>query len=189
MTIQWRLWLLTLCALLGGAVQAREEILPISNGRTLTVNVPDGFSYNTGANAQGEFGFVLIDYKAGVKMQVMLHADEEGVLQEARARRERLHEEFKGYVDQSLQGGMQFEELTPTVGKMTTCLFTDKVLIGKPPSEYPEGEYLHLTVAVKAWPGFVATVMIFSNDLKAPQHLAAMKVLNESVHEKPVPLL
>lgn len=187
MKIQWRLWLLALCALV--AAQAREEILPISNGRTLTVNVPDGFSYNTGANGQGEFGFVLIDHKAGVKMQVMLHADEEGLFMEARDRRERLYNEFKGYVEQSREGGMQFEELTAKTGKMTTCLFTDKVLIGKPVSEYPEGEYLYLTVAVKAWPGFVATVMLFSNDLKAPQHLAATRVLTESIHEKPVPLL
>lgn len=187
MTIQWRLWLLMLCTLV--SAQAREEILPIANGRTITVTVPDGFSYNTGANAQGEFGFVLIDRKANVKMQVMLHADEEGLLLDARERRERLFNEFKGYVEQSREGGMQFEELAPKVGKMTTCLFTDKALIGKPASEYPEGEYLYLTVAVKAWPGFVATAMLFSNDLKAPQHLAAVKSLMESIHEKPVPLL
>ncbi len=188
MTIQWRLWLFALCTL-AGTTQAREELLPIANGRTLTVHVPDGFSYNTGANAQGEFGFVLIDHKAGVKMQVMLHADEDGVFKDARARRERLHEEFKGYVEQSREGGMQFEELAPKIGAMTTCLFTDKLLAGKQVGEYPEGEYLHLTVAVKSWPGFVGTVMLFSNDLRAPQHLAAMQVLLASIHEKPVPLL
>lgn len=189
MKIQWRFWVLALCALTSGMAQTREETLPIANGRTLFVTVPEGFSYNTGANELGEFGFVLVDYKAGVKMQVMLHGDEEGIFEEGRARRERLYDEFKGYVEQSRQGGMQFEELAPAAGKLTTCVFTDKVLIDKPVSEYPRGEYLHLTVGVKAWPGFVATVMLFSNDLKGPQHLAALKVLSESVQEKPIPLL
>lgn len=84
---------------------------------------------------------------------------------------------------------MQFEELRPKVGAATYCVFTDAKLVGKPPGEYPPGEYLHVTAGVKAWPGIVATFTLFSNDTKSEAYQALLKVLRESVHEKPAPLL
>ncbi|MES2696593.1 MAG: hypothetical protein V4773_24200 [Verrucomicrobiota bacterium] len=184
-----RIWLLVVSLAAALPLPAREEILPLTESRTISITVPDGFSYKAGVNSKGGLGATLIDEKARVSLQVSFDADGEGEFEDARARRERLFEEFKNYVEGSTQKGMQFVELAPKVGKGTICVFTDEKLLGKPVSEYPEGEYLHLTIGVKSWPGVVATFTLFSNDLKSPQHEAVMKVLRESLHEKPVPLL
>ena len=80
---------------------------------------------------------------------------------------------------------MQFEELTPRRGAGTFCVFTDAALVGK--AELPPNEYRHLTAGVKAWEGVMVVFRLFSNDTKSESHLAAMRVLRESVEERPVP--
>lgn len=167
---------------------AREELLPLTEARAVSITVPDGFTYQAGVNSRGELAITLTDAKANVSLAVTFAPDAEGEFANARSRRERMHEEFKNYVEGSREKAMQFEELEPKVGGGTYCVFTDDKLLGKPVAEFPEGEYLHLTAGVKAWPGIVATWTLFSNDTNSEPYRAAMKTLRESVHEKPAPL-
>lgn len=171
------------------ALIAREEIIRLSESRSISVTVPDGFNYKSGANARGELVVVLAEAKERFSLTVTFEPDPEGEFRNARARKERLHEEFKSYVEGSVEKAMQFEELQTMVGAATYCVFTDDKLVGKSKTEFPPGEYLHLTVGVKAWPGIVATFTLFSDDTDSEQYRALMKVLRESVHEKPAPLL
>jgi hypothetical protein len=166
---------------------AREEQLMITETRAITIHVPDGFIYKSGINKLGEVGVTLTHTKEQASLTITFSPDAEGAFSQARARKEKLHDEFKSYVDGSVEKAMRFEELEPKVGAGTFCLFTDEKLVGK--TEYPEGEYLHLVVGVKAWAGVVATFTLFSNDAKGESHQAVMKTLRESVHEKPAPLL
>lgn len=174
---------------LGAGLFAREEMLPLTETRAILITVPEGFTYKAGANSRQELGISLVDAKGQVSLTVAFKPDTEGEFKAERTRKERLHEEFNEYVGGSVEKGMQFEELQPKVGAGTYCVFTDAKLVGKPASEYPPGEYLHVTVGVKAWPGIVATFTLFSNDTKSEAHQALMKVMRESVHEKPPPLL
>ena len=178
-----------LVALIAGAlpIVAREESIPLSETRSIAVTVPDGFNYKSGVNARGELGLTLNEAKAQATLTVVFQPDPEGDFRQARARRERMHEEFNSYVGGSVEKAMQFEELEPKVGAATYCVFTDEKLVGQ--TTFPEGEYLHVTVGVKAWPGIVAIFTLFSNDAKGAAHQALLKVLRESVHEKPAPLL
>jgi hypothetical protein len=168
---------------------AREEFLPLTETRSVSINVPEGFSYKAGANARGALGIILTNEKEGMNLTVTFEPDPEAQFRSERSRKERLHAEFSNYVEGSKENAMQFAELEPKVGAATYCVFTDAKLIGKPPAEFPPGEYLNLTVGVKAWPGIVATFTLFSNDTSSESYQALMKALRESIHEKPAPLL
>jgi len=65
-------------------------------------------------------------------------------------------------------------------------VFTDAKLRGR--SSLPPGEYLHLTVGLKAWPGVVAVFRIFSQDTTSAEYQAILGLLRESVEERAVPL-
>jgi hypothetical protein len=184
-----KLWILVLVASWSGSVFAREEFLPLTETRNISIKVPDGFSYKAGANARGALGIVLTNEKENINLTVTFEPDPEGQYQAERSRKERLHGEFSNYVEGSKENAMQFAELEPKFGAATYCIFTDAKLIGKPPAEFPPGEYLNLTVGVKAWPGIVATFTLFSNDTSSASYDALMKSLRESIHEKPAPLL
>lgn len=172
-----------------GGAAAREETIPLTEKRGISVQVPDGFNFKSGVNAKGELAMTLEHAKERLSLHVTFEADPEEAFRQPRARKERLHEEFKSYVEGSREKAMQFDEFATRVGAATICVFTDDKLLGKQVSEYPPGEYLHLTVGVKAWPGVVATFTLFSNDLKSANYEAVMHVLRDSVHEKPAPLL
>lgn len=173
----------------GGEARAREELLPLTEKRGIAITVPDGFDYKAGANARGEPGIVLATPDGALSLTVTFEPDPENEFRQQRARTERMHAEFRDYVGESVEQAMQFSELEPTVGVGTYCVFTDAKLKGRPPSEYPPGEYLNLTVGVKAWNGVVATFTLFSNGTDTAGYRALMRVLRESVHEKPSPLL
>jgi len=172
-----------------GNLAAREEFLPLTETRSVSITVPDGFSYKAGANAQGALGIVLTNEKDRINLTVTFEPDLDGQFRTERGRTERLHAEFSNYVEGSKENAMQFTELETKVGAATYCVFTDAKLIGKPPAEFPAGEYLNLTVGVKAWSGIVATFTLFSNDTTSAHYQALMKTLRESIHEKPAPLL
>lgn len=166
---------------------AREEVIMLSETRSISVAVPDGFNFKSGVNARGELAVSLVEAKEKLNLHVTFEPDPEGLFREARARKERLHEEFRSYVEGSVEKAMQFEELQTKVGTATYCVFTDDKLVGK--TDFPPGEYLNLTVGVKAWPGIVATFTLFSNDTSSESYRALLNVLRESVHEKPAPML
>jgi hypothetical protein len=172
----------------GPAAVAREEFLPLTENRAIAIAVPDGFSYKAGANAKGELGIVLGNQDGSMSLTVTFKPDAENEYRQQRARTERMHEEFHSYVAESSEQAMQFAELEPKVGAGTYCVFTDARLKGKPASEYPKGEYLNLTVGVKAWNGVVATFTLFSNGTDSDQYRALLRVLRESLHEKLPPL-
>jgi hypothetical protein len=171
------------------AAPAREETIAISPTRTITVNVPDGFTYRAGIDANGALAVTLLDARERVSLQVVFAPDGEGLFKSERARKELMHERFAAYVEGSVEKAMRFEELAPRIGAGTFCVFTDAKLAGRAPAEYPAGEYLHLTVGAKAWPGAVATFTLFSQDTESAVYRAALGALRESIHEKPAPLL
>lgn len=151
--------------------------------------MPDGFTYRAGIDADGALAVTLLDADARVSLQVVFAPDGEGLFRTERARKELMHERFAAYVEGSVEKAMRFEELAPRIGAGTFCVFTDAKLVGLAPAEYPPGEYLHLTVGAKAWPGVVATFTLFSQDTESDVYRAALRALRESIHEKPAPLL
>lgn len=172
-----------------GTLFGREEFLPLTETRSISINVPEGFTYKAGATARGALGITLTHDKEAINLTVTFEPDLENEFKNERARAERMHTEFSTYVEGSAEKAMQFVELEPKVGAGTYCIFTDAKLAGTPPSEFPPGEFLNLTAGVKAWSGIVATFTLFSNDTKSESYQALMKTLRESVHEKPAPLL
>lgn len=169
-------------------MSAREEMLPLTETRSISITVPDGFNYKAGANARGELAAVIVDAQEQLSLTVTFEPDAENEFRQQRARTEKMHLEFRDYVEGSVEKAMQFAELEPKVGAATYCVFTDEKLVGKPASEYPKGEYLNLTVGVKAWPGIVATFTLFSSGTDTEKYRTLMQVLRESIHEKPTPL-
>lgn len=165
---------------------AHEETVFLFENRKLSVLVPQLFSYNAGKDDRGLLHVRVADPKEKMSLDVMFLPDPEGRYASARARKEQIFELFQEYVDSSSEQGMQFAELEPRTGAGTYCVFTDKNLIGK--STLPPNEYLHLTAGVKTWPGVIAVFRLFSQDTTSADYQALMKMLRESVEEKPVPL-
>jgi len=170
----------------GAKLQRPEETLALFDQHRLTIAVPDGFSYQVNHADSGVAQVKMAGAASQVNLDIVFIPDPDEQFKNARSRRELLNDEFNEFVEHSTEHAMQFEELAPRTGTGTYCVFTDTKLVGK--TEMPAGEYLHLTAGVKAWPGVVAVFRLFSNDTKSADYQAAMKMLRESVQEKPVPL-
>lgn len=168
------------------AALAHEESVFLFENRKVTVAVPEGFGYATAKDDSGMMSVKLADPKDRVSLELRFLPDPDGRFASARARKELMNELFTDYVESSTEKAMQFEELEPRTGAGTYCIFTDSALAGK--SKPPAGEFLHLTTGVKTWSGVVAVFRFFSNDTHSAEYQAVMKVLRDSVEEKPVPL-
>jgi hypothetical protein len=170
----------------GAMTKSREVTFFLFENRRLVVEVPEGFSFVTQTDSEGFVNLKISSPEDKVSGDVRFLPDPEGRFANARARKELMNEMFIEYVESSQEKAMQFEELDPRTGAGTYCVFTDSKLVGK--STLPAGEFLHLTTGVKAWPGVVAIFRFFSNDTTAVDHQSFLKMLRESVYEKPVPL-
>lgn len=179
-------WLGALLALVVGSSAAAEETVPIFGGRRVSIEVPEGFRSELGRDPSGRVVVRLADAGDRHSLEIGFLPDEDGQWVRARGRRELMHELYAEYVDSSREKAMQFEELEPRSGGGTYCVFTDAALIGR--ADLPAGEYLHLTAGVKAWPGVGVTFRLFSQDVASSRYRELMRVLRESVWEKPVPL-
>lgn len=168
------------------AAAQREELVSILDGRRVSVAVSPGFAFKQERDAAGLVQVQLTHAGQRVNLDLLFVPDPDGQAGTARSRRERMVELFNDYVADSVEKGMQFEELEPRRGAGTYCVFTDAKLRGR--TELPPGEYIHLTCGVKAWPGVMVVVRLFSNDTSGAAYQAAMRLLRESVEERPVPL-
>ena len=166
--------------------RAGEETLFLFENRKVTVTVPDGFGYATAKDDSGMMSVKIADPHDRVSLELRFLPDPDGRFATARARRELMNDLFADYVASSTEKAMRFEELEPRSGAGTYCIFTDANLMGKP--KPPSGEFLHLTSGVKTWAGVVAVFRCFSQDPNSPEHQAVLRMLRESVEEKPVPL-
>lgn len=164
----------------------REETLLVFDSRKISIIVPQLFSYNVTKSEEGLAGIRIVDPKEQLSIELTILPDGEGKMMNARARRERMVELFQQYVEDSVEKAMQFEELEPRMGAGTYCVFTDAKLVGR--ETLPPGEYHHLTVGVKAWPGVSVIFRAFSNDTKSADYQAILRMLRQSVEEKAVPL-
>ena len=186
-TSLWVLFLLPATTLVAGVeLKSRQETILLFENRRLTIALPDGFECVPGKDESGMITLKLADQKEKVSGEVKFLPDPEGRFTNARARKDLMNEMFFDYVGSSSEKAMQFEELDPRVGAGTYCVFTDSSLVGKTP--LPSGEFLHLTAGLKAWPGVVAVFRFFSNDTASAEYQAVLKLLRESVQEKPAPL-
>lgn len=171
---------------LPAASAPRAETLSLFESRKVVVAVPEGFTLEKGREAAGLISIRLADAQDKVSGEIRFLPDAENRFVQARPRKELMNEMFNEYVAASTEQAMQFEELEPRVGAGTYCVFTDAKLLGK--TSLPPGEYLHLTVGLKAWPGVIAIFRIFSQDTASPEYQAMLSLLRESLEERAVPL-
>lgn len=176
-------WLL---ACLTASVSAREETLFLFENRKVVLEVPEGMTLEKGRESNGLIAIRLADAGNRVSGEIRFLPDAENRFVQARPRKELMNEMFNEYVADSVEKAMQFEELDPRSGAGTYCVFTDAKLVDR--SSLPPGEYRHLTVGVKAWPGVLAIFRIFSQDTTSADHAAVMRILRESLEERAVPL-
>jgi hypothetical protein len=182
------LWLFSFGAIFAFAdlTKSREVTFFLFENRRLVVEVPEGFNFVTHTDSEGFVNLKFTSPEDKVSGDVRFLPDPEGRFANARARKELMNEMFVEYVESSQEKAMQFEELDPRTGAGTYCVFTDAKLVGK--STLPPGEFLHLTTGVKAWPGVVAIFRFFSNATTGAEYQSLLKMLRESMHEKPVPM-
>lgn len=161
---------------------AHEEIVVIPGPRSISIAVPEGFTFESGRDGAGPITVRMAQAKAPVSLQISFLPDPDGELATARGRKERMVAAFQQFVAGSVEKSMQFEELEPKSGAGTYCVFTDESLVGQ--ATLPPGEYRQVTSGVKAWSGCYALFTLMSNDTTSPEYLAALKVLRESVAER-----
>lgn len=180
---------LAACAL-GAAKRAPQEkpeqSIPLGEGRSVHVALPEGFTMSPVMDAGGVPQVHFRDRNGQISGELTFLPDAEGQFSDAFSRRELMHQMFQEFREGSVEEAMQFEELKPKVGQATYCIFTDRKLVGQ--TELPPNEYLNVTLGVKAWPGAVALFTIYSNGTKSPVYAATMTMLRESVHERVAPL-
>jgi hypothetical protein len=161
---------------------ARQEIVVIPGPRSISIAVPEGFTFASGRDGAGPITVRLAQAKAPVSLQISFFPDPDGDLATARGRKERMVDAFQQFVATSVEKSMQFEELEPKSGSGTYCVFTDENLVGQ--TTLPPNEYRQVTAGIKAWSGCFALFTLMSNDTTSPEYIAAMKVLRESVAER-----
>lgn len=171
---------------LAPAAAVREEAVFLFESRKVVLALPEGFALERGPDAGGLVSIRFADARDRISGEIRFLPDGENRFLAARPRKELMNEMFNEYVAASTEQGMQFEELEPRTGAGTYCVFTDAKLVGK--DALPPGEYLHLTVGLKAWPGVIAVFRIFSQDKASPDYRAVLKLLRESLEERGVPL-
>jgi hypothetical protein len=174
------------CLVAQAAGLVREESLGIFGGRRVAVAPPPGFVVKAVQDQAGQAGITVSEASGRYSLEIAFLPDGDGRHASTRSRRELMHELFNEYVGSSKEKGMQFEELQPRSGAGTYCVFTDANLEGR--KDLPPGEYLHLTAGLKAWPGVIAVFRFFSDETESAQYRAIIKMLRESLVEKPVPL-
>lgn len=163
-----------------------EQLIPLAEGRSVVVALPEGFTMSPVLDAGGVPQVHFRDRDGQISGELTFLPDVEGRFSEAFSRRELMHQMFQEYREGSVEEAMQYEELKPKIGQATYCVFTDRKLVGQ--TELPPNEFLNVTVGVKAWPGAVALFKIYSNGTKSPDYGAVMTMLRESVHERVAPL-
>lgn len=171
---------------LPAAVASRDETLFLFENRKVILAVPEGFTLEKGREAAGVIAIRLADAGDKVSGEIRFLPDPELRFMQSRPRKELMNEMFNEYVAASTEQAMQFEELEPRVGAGTYCVFTDARLVGKSP--LPPGEYVHLTVGLKAWPGVIAIFRVFSQETKSREYQSLLALLRESLEERAVPL-
>lgn len=164
----------------------REEAVLIFESRKVTVGVPAGFTATTNRDEAGLVQVHLAEATQKATLDLIFVPDPDGEALRSRGRKEKMVELFNSYVASSVEKAMRFEELEPRRGAGTYCVFTDASLVGK--TELPPNEFRHLTVGLKAWSGVMTIVRLFSQDTTSPEYQALLKLLRESVEERPVPL-
>ncbi|MEY4090507.1 MAG: hypothetical protein RJB55_2778 [Verrucomicrobiota bacterium] len=174
-----------LASIATAAVQ-REEAVTLPNGSRVSIAVPAGFKFEQARDAGGAPRAVLNAAEGKASLELSFLPDPDGKALRLRGRNELMVEFFQEYVAGSVEKAMEFTELSPRRGAGTLCVFTDAALVGK--TDLPPNEYHHLTVGIKAWEGVMVVFRLFSQDAKSETHLAALRVLRESVEERPVPL-
>ncbi len=171
---------------LAAETKAREESVFLFENRRVSIAVPEGFGSALNQDENGMMILRLADPKEKFSLELRFLPDPDGRFGTARARREQMVEMFSDMVGASTEKGMQFEELEPKTGAGNYCVFTDAKLLGQ--KKLPPGEYIHVTAGLKAWRGVVVIFRCFSNDTTSAPYQALMKMLRESVQEKPLPL-
>ena len=164
--------------------KSHEESLLLFDQRRVGVNVPAGFLYSASKDEHGVISARLSTPKDTISLQISFLPDVDGEYATARGQKEIMVKSFQQYVVGSVEQGMHFEELQPRNGSGTYCIFTDAKLVGA--ATLPPGEYLHSTTGIKSWRGCMALFTLFSNNTTSEEYLSAMKVLRESVVEKPL---
>src|SRR4051812_33272467 len=101
------------------AVPRHEEIIPLTESRKLSILIPDGFTYQTAKDDAGLIGVQLATAHNTVTLNLVFVPDNDGEFASARARKEKMVELFKEFVDTSVEKAMQFEELEPKMGAGT----------------------------------------------------------------------
>jgi hypothetical protein len=168
------------------AQEKPEQSIPLTEGRSVLVALPDGFTMTPALDAGGVPQVHFGDRNGQISGELTFLPDSEGQFLDAFSRRELMHQAFQKFREDSVEEAMQFEELKPKIGQATYCVFTDRKLVGQ--TELPRNEFLNVTVGVKAWPGAVALFTIYSNGTKSADYSAVMTMLRESVHERVAPL-
>lgn len=163
-----------------------EQSIPLAEGRSVVVALPEGFTMTPAVDVGGVPQVHFRDRDGQISGELTFLPDAEGRFSTAFSRRELMHQMFQEFREDSVEEAMQFEELKPKVGQATYCVFTDRKLVGQ--TELPPNEFLNVTVGVKAWPGAVALFTIYSNGTKSSGYSAVMSMLRESVHERVAPL-
>ncbi|MEO7412825.1 MAG: hypothetical protein ABIZ81_05665 [Opitutaceae bacterium] len=182
MTNALKVFLACLVLLQGGRLAAKEESFPLYEDHRVTIDVPEGYSYERTFSEEGVITVRIADPKREMALDISFLPDPEERFATPRARREFMVGNFHTYVAGSVEKEMRFEELKPRLGNATICVFTDVNLVGK--TELPRGEYLNATTGMKRWTGCAAFFTLLSNGIRSPAYEAALKIITESVHEK-----
>lgn len=164
-------------------LSAKEEFVQLYADRRVAIAVPDGFTFEKNFAANGVVTIRLGDPQQQLSLQISLFPDLAGQFSRPRARVQFMVEEFNKFVVGSVEKAMQFQELHSRSGSGTFCVFTDASLVGK--TELPPNEFRNVTAGLKAWEGCAASFELYSNDTASKSYEAAMKILTESVHDKP----
>lgn len=174
---------LRLAAILGTLIAAATAAiaaeLPLYGGQVLTVDLPKGWTLESGANPEGLITARVASRDAQVSLQITFFPDAEGRLGREADQRKIVEEIAARYVPDSVEQEVRLVPLRSRHGAGFYCVFTDAKLVGQ--VELPPSEYRHATTGLRASAGWFGLFTLFSQNTDSPDYRAGLDLLRHSL--------
>jgi hypothetical protein len=154
---------------------ARDERVSVAEGVTVAVAVPQGWTWESARAADGPATARLTGEEGKVVLQLTFLPDPAGRMAEADLQLQLMDDLVEPFVADFVEQGARLEPLLRGRGIGLYAVFTDRKLVGQ--AELPPNEFRHATTGVRTGTGWFVAFTLFSQELAAPGHRAALNIV------------
>jgi hypothetical protein len=165
---------------LSAVASAETAVLPLRDGREVTVKVPSGMEFRVIGQASTPT-LAIADAGKSILVQISFTSDLPSRFDTADKQKALLADLCHDDMEQSVEQQFNFKDLKPSSGDGLYLLLTDGNLINRTP---PPGQYLKLTRGIRVSSDWVMVFSILSQSETSEAYRAAMAMVRGGVGER-----